>query len=110
MHGEGILQEHCVASYASRCTHGKSFIYKVFFPQRGTLELVWNYNNKLRVHQFKLKRNQRPLPITEKLVKDLVFQYTLKQNHQLSVFRFWLFELKYFFMGLPVFLSNYLKK
>jgi len=107
---EGILQEHCVASYAYRCTHGKSFIYKVLFPQRGTLELVWNYNNKLRVHQFKLKRNQKPLPITEKLVKDLVFQYTLKQNHQLSVFRFWLFELKYFFMGLPVFLSNYLKK
>ena len=57
---EGKKMHHCVACYLQKIRSGNSYIYKVFAPQRATLEIVLNQGSSPGVGQLKLAHNQEP--------------------------------------------------
>lgn len=66
---EGINMKHCLATYLDKVMDGKSFIYKVVFPERATLELR-KKQNKYFVAQLKRERNAEPSDATWELVNN----------------------------------------
>lgn len=66
LYAEGDEMNHCVFSYVNRIFQEKSFIYKVMFPERGTLEL----DAGLNIAQFELKNNEAPSKESWKAVEQ----------------------------------------
>lgn len=69
LHAEGRAMRHCVRSYAEDVANGRSFIYRVKKPERGTLELRIT-GDKIRMGQLKLIRNRPASFETRKSVQD----------------------------------------
>jgi hypothetical protein len=72
---EGRLMHHCVASYTNDVFKGRSFIYRVLAPQRGTLQLGFK-NGELRILQFKLAWNRHPSEESHSRVRKWLASYT----------------------------------
>lgn len=60
---EGHIMEHCVAQYSAAVRSGKSFIYRVFRPERATIEIKRG-DDELHIAQVWLFRNRSPAPET----------------------------------------------
>ena len=56
---EAIYMNTCVTSYADKIMRGKSCLYKVLYPERGTIELRVN-NDDVYLNQFYLRNNKTP--------------------------------------------------
>lgn len=69
LYEESSSMEHCVAGYLSDVLEGSSFIYRVLYPERCTLELRMT-SSGIRRGQFKLKKNKTPSPESDLLVSD----------------------------------------
>lgn len=66
---EGFEQRHCVASYADAVCRGDSYIYKLLYPERATLELR-KRNGRLSLGEFKGPCNRRPGADAFRVVRD----------------------------------------
>ena len=56
---EGISMHHCVGGYIKQAEQGQSFFYKVYKPERGTVQLSI-VGNKVKIEAFKLACNESP--------------------------------------------------
>jgi len=54
---EGVEMKHCVGGYVDRVMGGDVFIYRVYAPERATMELHRLPDGKFRIEQMKLYRN-----------------------------------------------------
>jgi hypothetical protein len=59
LRAEGQTMSHCVLSYARAVREGRSYIYQVLSPERGTLEIA-RTGKKLHIQQFRLTGNGHP--------------------------------------------------
>ena len=66
---EGRFMNHCVASYARKILAGTSYIFKVYGPERATLE-IQNLDGKIHLGEFKCSFNRKPA--------DETYQYVFK--------------------------------
>jgi len=80
LEAEGLLMDHCVASYIDECVAGESYIYKVLSPQRATLEVGVSVGLP-QIKQLKLMSNASPSKETYTFVKEW-----LLNNKQGSLF------------------------
>lgn len=55
---EGEVMNNCVKSYAKKVRNGRSFIYKVYYPERCTLEIIGR--KKCSIGELKNKANHTP--------------------------------------------------
>lgn len=79
---EGIEMENCIATYKRKILKQESFIYKVLFPERATLEVRKStIKQKLILVEMKLKGNLIPSKESIKEVRDIVENtYLLKEE------------------------------
>jgi len=66
---EGKLMNHCVGGYVHKVQNGTSYIYRVLYPQRATLEIIGKGKNA-RIGEFKRAYNQSPSNKTMLMVAD----------------------------------------
>ncbi|MCK5726854.1 MAG: PcfJ domain-containing protein [Thiotrichaceae bacterium] len=69
---EGRAQHHCVAGYKDEIVNGRSYIYKVLEPERGTLQVLILANNKYARAQFKLSCHQSPSKETIRIIDQWI--------------------------------------
>ena len=55
---EGVSQKNCVATYASKVSRGRVYIYKVLLPERATLSLARRFN-RWKVGELKAACNRK---------------------------------------------------
>ena len=61
---------HCVGGYVERVMSGDVFIYRIFEPERATLEVERMPDGKFRIVQVKLYKNRNVSNMTLMLLKD----------------------------------------
>ncbi len=66
---EGRMMAHCVGSYTDKVLSGRSYIYKVFEPERATLELKIQ-GDRIAIGEFRLKNDDIPSEDTLKVVDE----------------------------------------
>lgn len=66
---EGRIMAHCVGSYSDKVLSGRSYIYKVFEPERATLELKIQ-GGQIAIGEFRLKNDDIPSEYTHKAVDE----------------------------------------
>ena len=67
---EGEEMAHCVGGYVDRVMSGEVFIYRIFEPERATLEVERTPDGKFRIVQVKLYKNRHVSNMTLMLLKD----------------------------------------
>lgn len=80
--GSSRAMNNCLGSkeYINKIARGEVYIYRVYKPQRATLEIKKTSSGKWSIAQLKLKENQSPKSRTKKLVQD----WLRKANQTLS--------------------------
>ncbi|NEX23067.1 hypothetical protein G3480_22675 [Thiorhodococcus mannitoliphagus] len=76
LRAEGVLMNHCVASYAARVRRGESYLYRLLQPQRATIEIRLT-GSKPVIGQFKLAHNQAP----DDASRAVVHQWLREDGH-----------------------------
>lgn len=76
LQAEGRLMGHCVASYANQVRRGESYIYRLLYPERATLELQ-RRGTRFMLAQFKAARNQQPRPDAWEVVNQWLKEHEM---------------------------------
>jgi len=77
LYAEGRKMNHCVGAYAEEVLAGQCYIYRVFYPERATLEIRVK-EGSWQIGQFKLKDNDEPgKGSKEKVMERLRQQYSV---------------------------------
>ena len=78
--GSSKVMDNCVGGrdYIRKVVKGESYIYRVYSPQRCTLEIERTPSGHWRIGQLKLRHNNSPKPET----RNLVQQWLDHENHK----------------------------
>ncbi len=71
---EGEAQANCVASYGRQVLDGRAFIYRVIYPERATLSLVGQEDERWQLGELKAARNMPVQPTTKRIVESWLSQ------------------------------------
>ena len=71
LEAESRKMSHCVRSHRDSIEKGACYIYRVLYPERGTLEVRRHSNGALVLGQFKLAKNREPSKESWLYVKKL---------------------------------------
>jgi hypothetical protein len=74
---EGRLQDNCVATYAERVQARRTFIYRVFRPERATLSIVRRADGDWEIGQLERRANTRVAPTTRQWVEAWLEEHAL---------------------------------
>jgi len=69
---EGEEMMHCVHSYYDRILEGRSFCYRVLYPERCTLEICPSPSGFWMINQIRKKRNEKPKGKTFDMIQNWI--------------------------------------
>jgi len=68
---EGAIMRHCVGSYDRQVAEGEVFIYRMVYPERLTVSLIYR-NNRWMVGEARRRRNGNPSPKVMEFIRRWV--------------------------------------
>ena len=77
---EGVSQCHCVASYHSQILERTTFVYKVTYPERSTLQLKKSFEGAWSLCQLRAKANRSVKKETLHFINDWLLISMKNQN------------------------------
>lgn len=77
---EGRFMEHCIGGYSNRVISGKSYIYRVFKPERATLEVRIN-NGTVMIGDMRMQKNKYPSEETTRVVREWLSTHIEKKSN-----------------------------